>query len=442
MDRIRQLRLQASEKMKEHTRLLSESMLSGRDMSEVEIQDADRLRQEMEGLLQDAAKLEFQRAAEASLRQPVGERPACLSGMQRKQEPEGIRPGKSAKYADLFGSPGESLEGWKSGEEFLSTLGTGLFDERLARISMAASEGVPSAGGYAVPSPMAAKWLDEALESEIVRPRAEVWPMTADTLQIPGWDGATHSSNLFGGLASGWTAELGSIDEDTAAVRRVTMSAKKLAIITQASNELLADGVGYDVQLENALVKTLSFDLDYAFLRGDGAGKPKGVLYDPALVEVSAEGGQGSTTIVYANLCKMFARLHPACLSNSVWVASNSTIPQLLQLSVVVGTGGSHIPVITESNGTFRMLTRPVLFSEKLPPLGTKGDILLVDFSQYAVGLRKEISVDRSMHLGFQTDATYFRSILRADGFGKWKEAVTPKNGGDSLSWCVALASR
>src|SRR5439155_12909403 len=90
--------------------------------------------------------------------------------------------------------------------------------------------------------------------------------------------------------------------------------------------------------------------LDYAFLNGTGAGQPKGVLNDAALITVTKEAGQATGTILYENVVKMFARLHPALVQDAVWIANPTTIPQLLLMTVkvknVAGTenvGGSAI---------------------------------------------------------------------------------------------------
>ncbi len=76
-----------------------------------------------------------------------------------------------------------------------------------------------------------------------------------------------------------------------------------------------------------------------------------------------------------------------------------------------------------------RWRTRPVLFTEKLPAVGTVGDLILADFSQYKIGLRQDMSLDRFAHAGFTTDTTYYRGILRADGQGKWSSPYTPAAG-------------
>lgn len=346
---------------------------------------------------------------------------------------------RGRRYAELFGNHVISSEGFSSREEFFGVLHSGLYDGRL-RAAMTSATG--GAGGFFVPTEYAAEMLDKSLESEIVRPRANVVPMNSDTRKIAGFDNLNHSGNsLYGGFEAVWLEQAGTATDQDAAVRMIELKARKLALFTRASNELVADGVSFEEQLGQAMVAAAGWGLDYACLRGTGAGQPLGVLNDPALVTVAKETGQAAATILYANLVKMFARLHPACVANSVWVANSTTIPQLAQLTIPIGTGGSHVPVLTESNGQFRILTRPVLFTEKLPAVGTVGDLVLVDFSQYTIGLRKEVSIEKSMHVGWQNDTSGYRVILRADGQGRWDEPFTPANG-DSQSWCVALATR
>src|SRR5206468_537988 len=99
----------------------------------------------------------------------------------------------------------------------------------------------------------------------------------------------------------------------------------------------------------------------------------------------------------------------------------------------------SAVPIVTQNaDGSMSLLTRPIVFTEKLPALSSQGDLLLADLSQYAIGMRQGAALEKSMHAGFTTDQTYFRVITRLDGQGTWKSAVTPKSG-DSISWCVTL---
>jgi len=351
--------------------------------------------------------------------------------------PEPIRRGPT--YAAMFGQPTDAA-GWASGEEFFATIHHGLYDARLQPMATAMTR-VGSDGGFSVPEPLVARMLDAALEDEVVRPRADVMAMTSNTLKMWGFESISSQSSLFGGFAGAWVAEGDEITVETPKLRTIELAASKLAILTEVSNELLAAGVGYGEQLEGAMVKALSWYLDYFFLSGTGAGQPLGVLNATSRITVAAEVGQPAGSIYFDNVAKMFARLHPACVKNSVWVASPTTIPYLTQLAIVVGVGGVHVPAMTRAGGGFEILTRPVIFTEKVPQLGAEGDLMLVDFSQYAIGLQRDMALDRSQHVGFTRDTAYFRSILLGDGQPKWASAYTMKNG-QSLSWCVTLAAR
>ena len=328
-------------------------------------------------------------------------------------------------------------------EEFLQVVSTGRHDPRLTEKSVRAMTiGDDSEGGFLVPDEFAAFLMDASLEREIVRPRAKVWPMKSQMLKVPGWSGFDHTTNVYGGFAGTWLAEGGTATRQAPKLRQIQLIAKKLAIYTQASRELREDGISFEAQLADAMTSATAFYLDYAFFTGDGVGKPLGILNDPALVTVAKESAQAASTVVYQNICKMLARLHPSAFKNAVWVANQTCLPQFMTMTIEVGTaGGSHIKAVAEQNGRFTLLGKELLFTEKLPILGTKGDVFLVDLSKYVIGMRKELVFDKSNAPGFLEDLTDYRTILRCDGQGSWSSAVTPKNG-DSLSWCVTLATR
>jgi HK97 family phage major capsid protein len=97
---------------------------------------------------------------------------------------------------------------------------------------------------------------------------------------------------------------------------------------------------------------------------------------------------------------------------------------------------------MSETDGKFTMLTRPVIFTEKTEPLGAKGDIMLADFSQYVVGLRSEMRFDTSIHVHFDTDELLARLIERHDGQPLWNEPLTLADGSTTVSPFVVLAER
>jgi len=342
------------------------------------------------------------------------------------------------RFKTLFPGVSLSTDGWSSRQEFLSTIHSGLSHPRLT----AMVEGTGSGGGFLVPTEYAAEMLDAMMENSIVMSRARIYPMETEKLKIAGFDASTNTATtLFGGIDAQWIGESDTGSTTNPKVRKIELTAHKLALFTSTSNELAEDGLNLDSQLSTSMNEANSWFLDYAFLRGTGAGQPLGVLNDPALITVNKATVQDADSLVYENLCDMLGRLHPGCFNRAVWVANPTCIPELLQLSQPIGTGGVTVPVMRETDGGFQIFTKPVLFTEKLPVLGDKGDIILADFSQYAIGLRREISIEKSAHIRFMQDEVVWRAITRIDGEGRWNKAFTPANGA-TQSWCVCLEAR
>ena len=77
-----------------------------------------------------------------------------------------------------------------------------------------------------------------------------------------------------------------------------------------------------------------------------------------------------------------------------------------------------------------------------IPPGGDKRDVMLVDFSQYVVGLRSEMRFDQSIHVGFSTDEILARLIERHDGQPLWNSALTLADGTTQVSPFICLAAR
>ncbi|WP_437206628.1 phage major capsid protein [Planctomicrobium sp. SH664] len=349
-------------------------------------------------------------------------------------------PLASRRSSNLFPRESLSTHGYCSVEQFLKEVGSGRYSERLASLSQ--GEYSDPYGGFAVPTQFSAELMDISLENEIVRPRARVVPMTTKELETPRWDGQDHTTGvLYGGLRGYWGMETQTVAESNAAMELMTLTAHRLMLLLTATNELLADAPGFQQPLNAAIGSSLGWQLDDAFLNGTGVGQPLGILHDPAAITISKEVGQAANTINYENLKKMFSRMHDAGRSRAVWIANSSAIPALLSLVQTVGTGGDTIPVMTEGPDGFKILTRPVLFTEKLPAIGTKGDIVFADLSQYVVGLRQEMRIDYSPFSKFESNQILFRAMARVDGRGSWKTVLTPKNG-PTQSWVVTLETR
>jgi HK97 family phage major capsid protein len=137
--------------------------------------------------------------------------------------------------------------------------------------------------------------------------------------------------------------------------------------------------------------------------------------------------------------------MHPRSKSNAVWFINTDVTPQLYGLSLSVGTGGMPMymgPGALPNAPSGQLLGRPVVETEFNATLGTVGDIVLADMSQYAM-IDKDPQMASSIHVQFLTDQLCYRLVYRCDGQPKMAAPLTPYKGtGNTLSPFVALATR
>jgi HK97 family phage major capsid protein len=316
--------------------------------------------------------------------------------------------------------------------------------ERVREIQNSFGSEVPADGGLLIPEIQRSELLQLALEDALVRPRATVIPMQTLKTYIPAVDETSHVSSLFGGVTFFWTEEGAQLAESQASFAKIALDVKKLTGFFKAPNELLADAPAFTTWFDSRIPAGLAWQEDVSFMTSTGVGEPLGFVNCPAAVVQAAEAGQPTATLVWENIVKMYSRMLPSSLGKAVWLAAIDTFPQLATMALSVGTGGAPVWL---NNGTvgppMSILGRPVYFTEKLPALGTTGDICFADLSYYLIGDRQMAQISASEHFAFQNDQTAFKIIERVDGRPWLQSALTPhNNSSNTLSAFVQLASR
>jgi len=349
--------------------------------------------------------------------------------------------GGGKDYKSMFNlSRGLDSGGFKDTSEFIRCIDSGRFDPRLDILNTM-QETVPSSGGFAVPTEFAADWLDASLPNEIVRKLCRVYPMTSETKIIPGWDGADMSAGAtHGGFAMTFLGEGAQALAQTPKLRQVTLTARMASIYVNASLELTQDAASFDQNLRAALIKSIGYGIDRYCLSaaGTGAGCPQSILNAPCKIQVAGEHGQATDTVTYQNIKKMFARqLNP---QNAVWLFNNSSVPELLEVTVQVGLGGNVVPLLNEKDGSFTIFGRPVFFHPSMPALGDADSAAFVDFSFYGLGLRKELWIEQSDAPRWDYRERSYRILMRFDAMCTLDKVITPEHGA-TLSPIVTLAA-
>lgn len=301
----------------------------------------------------------------------------------------------------------------------------------------------PSTGGFLIPETMRSEIYDLVLEQSIVRPRASVITMGSGKQVLPFVDQTTNNGSVFGGMSFQRVVESGTVTATEAKFGRVVLEATKLMGTGRVPNELWADAPALSTWLMATLPRGIAFFEDLDFISGLGGGSgPLGFTKSPALITITKETNQVAATIVVENILKIYARTLPQSLGNSVWLANPTTFPQLAMLSIPVGTGGSAVFLLDiHSSPTMTLLGRPLILTEKVPALGSAGDLGLYDLGMYLIGDRQAVSVESSTEARFENDETALKVIARNDGRPWIQSALTPVNG-DTLSPFVTLGAR
>jgi HK97 family phage major capsid protein len=307
------------------------------------------------------------------------------------------------------------------------------------------AEGAGSTGGYLVPEEFSSNIQQKALEDAIIEPRATVIPMKSNRIVIPADVDTNHSSNYFGGITIYRGAEAAQLTATNPTYAQVALTLHKVTGLCHVSDELLEDStLAIEADVSRKFAAAINFVKDYDFINGDGVNCPLGLAHsnNPSLITVTAETGQGAGTIVAENILKMWARMYNK--DRAIWIANHDTFPQLATMAIAVGTGG--VPVWMPAGGISglpyqTLMGKPLIFTEKCQTVGTAGDLILADLSQYLIGQRGGLGVATSIHFKFDYAQQSFRFIMRYDGQPSWLATLTPRVSSSTLSPFVVLHS-
>jgi HK97 family phage major capsid protein len=308
------------------------------------------------------------------------------------------------------------------------------------------SSGTPADGGFLIPEILRSELLRISLETAVVRPRARVIPMDSLRVPFPMIDSTTNDGSNFGGVICYWTEEGGTLTGSAPQFGRIVLDAKKFTAYTALPSELVQDStISVDPLVSEVFPEAMGFQEDSAYISGTGVGEPLGVLGASAMITQAKESGQTASTIVWENVVGMYSRMLPQSINNAVWLCSPDTLPEIFTMGLAVGTGGG--PIFMPFGGgtsspTMSLLGRPLIVTEKIPALGTAGQLAFIDFSKYLIGDRMAMSAARSTDFLFSSDMVAYRIIQRLDGRPWLQSAITPANGSsNTLSPYVQLAA-
>lgn len=297
-------------------------------------------------------------------------------------------------------------------------------------------------GGFMVPPTLRTTIMSVKPQEAMVRPNAQVidaagaQPDAAET--IPALDQTgTNPANMFGGVQVQWIGEGDDKPETDAKLRNITLTPHEVAGTTVITDKLLRNWRGSQQFVENLLRGAVAGAEDYAFLRGTGVHKPLGVINAGATKWINR---LTANQVKYEDLAAMEARLLMRG-GTPIW-----SIPQsaLVQLRTMTDPEGHYIwksnsaadAAATGIAGT--LLGYPVRWNNRAPLLGTKGDLVLADWSHYLIKDGSGPFVAASEHVLFRQNKTVIKIFWNVDG-APWLTAPIKEENGWEVSPFVGL---
>jgi HK97 family phage major capsid protein len=310
--------------------------------------------------------------------------------------------------------------------------------------------------GFTLKPTFVANLFEIARETEIFAQFTQPVPVTSGNEAI--WPGLQQfqaptvlngipQSAIFGGITMSFVGEETPRVSSDAKVFQNKFHVEDLTGLTDFSHDYIMDSSSYipmDSVVTRKFADAHAWIKDWTFIRGDGVGKPQGFFNANAAITGGPSSGAryNSNQISADDLAWMLSKCHAMCLPDARFIASITTFPQLYVLLNHSGTAVfqpnamiSQDMLLSITKGSYSrgmiamaggmVLGHPIWFSEKMPTLGTTGDICLVCPYQYGDATKLEFEMGMSEHVYFLTDRVAYRTKSRFYGRSLWPAPYT-----------------
>jgi HK97 family phage major capsid protein len=340
--------------------------------------------------------------------------------------------------------------GYKSFGEYLGSVKAGSsrngdIDKRLT-IGAAApgtygGEGSGADGGFLVPPAFASEIFTLSLTDDALLPLTDNTPVGGNGMVFPKDETTPWGTN---GVRAYWQSEATAATATKPVLGTQAMRLHKLMALVPLTNELLADSVAGGAFVMPLVARSIRWKTNEAIMFGTGDGQPQGMFNSSAVVVQAKESGQGTNTLVIANIANMISRLPPGTFGEAQWFITPDALPSLFTMTL--GNYPIYLPASAgaTSNPYGSLMGRPINVSQHVQAFSAQGDISLVVPNWYRTITKagSGVQVDQSMHLYFDADVTAFRATFRMDGGSKIVAPIAQAKGSKTLSPFIQLQAR
>jgi len=308
---------------------------------------------------------------------------------------------------------------------------------------------VGAEGGFLVSPEYSAELIGLAHETGIVAKDCRHLPISGNRIVLNALKEVSRANgSRWGGLLAYWVSEAGTATATKPALRQIDLKLNKLMGVHYSTEELLEDTVALESLVKQGFGEEFAFLIDDGVIDGSGAGKPRGILSCDALITVDAEDEQDAATFISENVWNMWNAMPSKNRMKAKWYIIQDVEKHIQKLNLRIGTGG--IPLFLppgqgiQTSPSGSLLGRPIQPIEQCKTLGSVGDVIFADMSEYIIiekagaGLKSSASV----HVRFLYDEMTYKFTYRIDGQPIWDTTIAAYNSGVERSPYVVLAAR
>lgn len=248
----------------------------------------------------------------------------------------------------------------------------------------ALEEGTTTAGGFTVPEPLAAQYIDRLRAASVcMRAGAQTVEMTSESLAI---------ARLASDPTMAWRAESAEITAADPTFERVLLEAKSLAGLVKVSRELIDDSVNIGAILENAFVQATAVAFDAALLYGaTGGDNPVGVAGTSGINEVD----MGTNGDALSGCDEIIDALYEMEVDNAPAPTAMALHPRT-QRDIRKQKDGQGLPLVWNADVASipRLTTTGIPINETQGGASNASSIILGHFPHMLVGLRNSVRIE------------------------------------------------
>lgn len=428
MDKILEMKRDLAEKGQKFREFIEKITAEKRGATEEEAKQRDAMKAEIVALQNAIKEAEEGRSLVDSLPapppvSPVGRTqpdiPAVIKGGRKEELEPGIRMARFVKATLVSQKEGRDLE------SVMKTMYPR--DVALQEVRSAMATNVPSDGGVLIPEDLSSEIIPLLREKSSIRSLgARVVPMPNGNLKIPRQTGAANFQ---------WVGENTSIVASKAGLGMLNLSAKKLAGLIPASNELISSpSVAADQFIRDELVNGIVEAEDITALYGSGTeNTPSGIVKSAGSV---ADLGALPTSDTLGGIVGIIMGKKFPNKTNFGWVFNGVLWSVFYNLQDGVGKY-----LHREEMDRGLLVGMPFRINNNIN-VGSDShgltDLFFGDFSQFivgeTVGMQIAVSQEASyldgakMVSAFANDQTVMRVLLREDFGVRYGDAFVVRN--------------